>query len=371
LLPESTGVDVYMLRLVEYLARIDRENDYRVIVNYEDRHRFDGRLAGNFSIVPLALRPRPTRLIAQQIGIPLLAALHRVDVVHSPSFIMPLYRGRARHVLTVHDMTSFTRPEMHIALRRSRPYRWAIHASIRRSDLVTVPSQHTKNSILGVLKDVDPGKIEVVALGVSEDFRPGSAADCRPVIDRIGLPIPYILFVGTIEPRKNLARLVEAYSRLASSNGVTEHLVIVGRLGWHYDDLLARIDAAPLRGRVHLAGYVTPADLPSVYQGARLFVYPSLEEGFGLPPLEAVACGVPTIAGTKSALEENLRGAARLVDPCDIEGMVAAMKELLTDERERRRLQAAGFERAARYRWEATAQGTLQCYRKAAAPCRR
>jgi alpha-1,3-rhamnosyl/mannosyltransferase len=152
---------------------------------------------------------------------------------------------------------------------------------------------------------------------------------------------------------------------------VAEHLVIVGRLGWQYDDLLARINASELRGRVHLAGYVAPADLPSVYQGARLFIYPSIEEGFGLPPLEAMACGVPTISSAQSALDENLRGAARLVDPLDIEGMVAAMKELLTDERERRRLQAAGFERAATYRWEATAQGTLQGYRKAATPCRR
>lgn len=363
LLPETTGVDVYMLRLVEHLGQVDHANDYRVIVNYEDRRCLDGRLPYNFSIVPLALRSRPARLIGQQIALPLLAATHRIDVVHSPSFIMPWYRGRARHVLTVHDMTSFSRPEVHLALRRSRLYRWAVRMSIRRADLVVVPSAHTKRSVLEHVTDVAPDKIEVVPFGVSDDFHPGIASDYQRVIERLRIPAPYILFVGTVEPRKNLARLIEAYRLLISSGGIIEHLVIVGRLGWQYDDALARVEDPELRGRVHIVGYVGAADLPAVYQGARLFVYPSMEEGFGFPPLEAVACGVPVIVSATSSLEENLRGAARLVDPYDIGELAAAMKELLVDESERTRLRTAGLDRAAQFRWEATARRTLRCYR--------
>lgn len=366
LLPEATGVDNYMLSLVEHLGRIDRTNRYRIVINHEDRARLADRVPDNFTLVPLSRRPHAARLLCQQVALPLHVRMHGVEVVHSPSFIMPLIRGRAAHVLSIHDMTSFTRPDDHIALRRSAPYRWAVQASIRRADLVLVPSRHTERMLRREISNDASIPIEVIPYGVGEEFEPGSIADAQRVTRRLGLPESYVLYVGTIEPRKNLGRLVEAYRRLIEQTDVAEDLVLVGRLGWQFETLLAQIQDPALRGRVHHVGYVAPADLPAIYRAATLFVYPSLEEGFGFPPLEAMACGVPTISSASSSLGENLSGAARLVDSEDAAAMAGAMRDLLADEQERSRLSALGRERAGEFTWEMTARRTLSAYERVA-----
>jgi alpha-1,3-rhamnosyl/mannosyltransferase len=366
LLPRASGVDNYLIRLVTHLGRIDRDNHYTIFLNYEDRRRFDGLLPENFVVAPASLRPRPVRLLFQQVGLPVAARGLGVHVVHSPSFLMPLYRGRQRHVLTVYDVTFFTNPGLHIPLRRSRLFRHALLRSIRSADRVTVPSRFTRRGILDLIPEMPPERIKVIPAGVGEEFRPRPAADVATAIKRLGLPIPYILYVGTIEPRKNLRFLVEGYRRLISEREIAEHLVLAGRLGWDYDGLLTDIAAPALRDRVHLIGYIAQDDLPWLYAGARLFVYPSLQEGFGFPPLEAMACGVPTISSRTSSLGENLQGAAELVDPQDGPELTAALARLLTDESRRAWLREQGFARVRQFRWEHTAGQTLACYQELA-----
>jgi glycosyltransferase involved in cell wall biosynthesis len=366
LLPDATGVDHYLIRLVTHLGRVDHDREYVLFVNYEDRHRLAGRLPRNFRTIPASLRPRPARLAFQQIGLPLAARGLGIDVIHSPSFLMPLYRGIQRHVLTVYDLSFFTHPIVHIPLRRSGVYRRAVVHSIRRADVVTVPSRFTRQQILDLVPGVSAERIRVIAPGVDEQFRPRPADEVREAAARLGLPPAYLLFVGTIEPRKNLARLLESYARLIATRDVAEHLVLAGRLGWGYGDLLTRIAAPPLRGRVHFLGYARQENLPWIYAGARLFVYPSLEEGFGFPPLEAMACGVPTISSSSSSLVENLHGAAELVDPHDSAALTGAMDRLLRDEGRRAELAACGPARAAEFRWDETARQTLACYREVA-----
>lgn len=366
LLPHATGVDNYLIRLVTHLGRVDHDNHYTIFLNYEDRRLFKGLLPDNFTVVPACLRPRPVRLLFQQVGLPAAARGFGVEILHSPAFLMPLYRGRQRHVLTVYDVTFFTHPDCHIPLRRSRLYRHALLRSIRSADLVTVPSRFTQQGILDLTPGIRPERIRVIAPGVGEEFRPRAADDVRGAIKRLGLPARYILYVGTIEPRKNLGRLVESYRQLIAEREIAEHLVLAGRLGWGYDDFLAQIDAPALRGRVHLLGYIHQDDLPWLYAGARLFVYPSLEEGFGFPPLEAMACGVPTISSLTSSLGENLQGAADLVNPADGQELTAAMGRLLEDEPRRARLREQALARVARFRWEHTARQTLACYQELA-----
>jgi glycosyltransferase involved in cell wall biosynthesis len=366
LLPDATGVDTYLTSLVTHLGRVDGTRRYTVFVNYQDRHLFDGRLPSNFTVVPACARPRPARLLFQQLALPAAAAWRGVDVVHSPAFLMPLYRGAQRHVLTVYDLSFFTHPECHIPLRRSRSYLWALITSLRRADLVTVPSQFTRQQILDLVPGVPADRIRVVPPGIGEEFRPQSM-HTLPNNSYPSLPSPFILFVGTIEPRKNLERLVESYRRLVTRSRVQEHLVLAGRLGWGYDELLERIAAPELKGRVHLIGYVRQQDLASLFAAARLFVYPSLEEGFGFPPLEAMACGVPTISSSSSSLVENLQGAADLIDPADTDGLANAMQRLLEDESWRSKRSADGLERAARFRWDETARQTIACYDELAA----
>jgi glycosyltransferase involved in cell wall biosynthesis len=362
LLPEATGVDNYLTQLVLHLAWVDHDNQYKVFVNYEDRNLFRGVLPRNFTVVPWCLRPRSTRLLFQQLVLPVAAIRWGADIVHSPSFIMPLYRGKQRHIVTIHDMTSFSLPDCHISLRRSFLYKRVVLESIRRADLVIVPSHATQQHIAQLVPEFSLDRCRVIPEGVSDEFHVYPLEEVRKSIRRLQLPPSYLLYVGTIEPRKNLARLVESYRRLVAQDKIAEHLVLVGRLGWRYKDLLAQLDAPELRGRTHLMGYVSQRDLPWFYAGAKLFIYPSLEEGFGLPPLEAMACGVPTISSHSSALAENLQGAAELVPPDDVAALTSAMRRLLNDESLRAKHKVEGLACAARFRWEETARQTLDCY---------
>ena len=362
LLPEPTGVDNYMKSLVLGLGKVDDTNQYRIFVNYEDRRLFQGKLPDNFAVVPFCFRSRLVRLLFQQVGLPAAAGAWGADLVHSPSFISPLLKGRSRHVLTVHDMTFFSLPDCHIPLRRSSPYRRAVLASIRSADTVIVPSHATRQAILEVMPQFNSQRIRVIPHGIEDEFRPLPQDAVGDEISHLRLPPSYILYVGTIEPRKNLQRLVESYRKLRIKDAIEEHLVLVGRLGWGYQDLLAQLAEPELREKVHLTGYISQADLRSVYARARLFVYPSIAEGFGFPPLEAMACGVPTISSFSSSLAENLRGAAELVPSDDGDALTEAMSQLLQDDARRAKYRKAGLARAAMFRWEETARRIVDCY---------
>lgn len=365
LLPEPTGVDNFLRQLVLALGRMDRQNEYRICVNYEDRDLFHNQLPDNWSVQPLCLRPRPARLLFQQALLPAMAAAQQADVVHSPSFIMPYLRAGARHVVTVHDMTSFSLPHCHIALRRSVLYRWMVLMSLQRADVVTVPSQATRQAILEILPDLPPERIHVTVPGIGEEFRPCAPTAVQETLERLKIPQPYILYVGTIEPRKNLPLLLTGYAQLLAAGAVKEHLVLAGRLGWGYDEVLKAAQSPALRQKVHFTGYLSQNDLPFVYAGARLFVFPSLQEGFGFPPLEAMACGVPVVSTLSSSLVENLDGAAELVPPDDAAKLAAAMRRMLIDDEIRAERREKGLERASRYCWDRTARETLACYRAA------
>lgn len=364
LLPQMTGVDNYITHLVWHLARIDEGNEYRLYLNQEDRPMFAGRLPRNFSVATISLRPRPFRLFAQQVLLPIATSRWKADIVHSPSFIMPYLRGAARHVLTIHDMTSFSHPHCHNALRRSRLYRRMVLTSLRRTDVVLVPSQATRQAILSYLPDLPPDCVHVTVPGIGQEFRPCDPGWVQEVVTRLTLLQPYILYVGTLEPRKNLSMLLKSYRRLLEEGAINDYLVLAGKLGWEYEELLKQLQAPALREKVHLVGYVAQQDLPAVYSGARIFVYPSLHEGFGFPPLEAMACGVPTLSSQTSSLGENLQGAAKLASPYDLESWTEAMRHLLTNEESREQYRQEGFARASKFRWEDTARQTLGCYQE-------
>ncbi|MFL5820775.1 MAG: glycosyltransferase family 4 protein [Solirubrobacteraceae bacterium] len=361
LLPEATGVDTYLLKLVEGLAAIDRRNRYVVFVNREDRERLP-TLPDSFEVVRTAVRNRAVRLGWQQAGLPIIATVRGLDVIHSPSFIVPLAYRQARHVLTIHDLTSFSHPEWHVPLRRSWFYRSAVMASIRLAARICVPTQAVRDELVRSIFDPPTDRIRVIPHGVSSEFHPKAAIDAPAAQRRLRLPSSYILFVGTLEPRKNLELLLETYRRLTVAGAIHEDLVLAGRRGWDCEQVLALCRTPELRDYVHPLGYVDQTALPALYAGARVFVYPSLAEGFGLPPLEAMACGVPVAASSTPALAENFGGAAELVPADSAEALGQAVVRLARDDRLRDRRRREGLAKAKRFRWEQTARATLACY---------
>jgi glycosyltransferase involved in cell wall biosynthesis len=366
LLPNVSGVDRYMLAMVTSLLQLGLNHEYVLFINAEDRQRIQDLVAGirNASpsrIIVVSTRPRPIRLFWQQAILPIATKARNIDVVHSPSFMMPMLRADAGHVLTVHDMTSFLLPGHHPWYRRGRVYEWVVRNSIRRADLVSVPSAATRQDLLSAVPEKDPNDVRVIACGLNAAFRSHSPAELAPVLKRLGIHWPYVLFVGTLDPRKNLARLVDAFTQVIQRGNTPEHLVIAGQPGWSGGALLESAPSA-LRERVHLTGYVADADLPPLYAGATVFAYPSLMEGFGFPPLEAMACGTPVIASNLSALRENLEGAAYLVSPDDTKSIALALECMLADAGLRAQYIRAGFERASQFQWSSFAQTTVACY---------
>jgi glycosyltransferase involved in cell wall biosynthesis len=358
-----SGIDRYLLGLVRSLSRLEKRADFFLFINIEDRARFSGtnRLPARCHIWPICFRPRFVRLFFQQMLLPILLYLLRIDVLHSPTFIMPWWRGRARHVLTIHDMSSFVLPQTHPAIRRGALYERIVKASIRRADLVTVPSESVKTDIRRIVPAVHAERVRVIPCGIDEAFRLRDAAEVMPVLKRLGIPTPYIFYLGTLEPRKNLPLLIQAFTELAAG-GRPERLVLGGARSWAPNEWLTDMVKGISPDRLYLTGYISEADLPFVYAGATLFVYPSLLEGFGFPPLEAMAAGVPVVASDTSSLRENLTGAATLVASDDAKQLASAMAHLLTDEAARARAVEAGLKRSRSFRWDRLATETFACY---------
>ncbi len=282
------------------------------------------------------------------------------DVYHFPNFLVPpLARGRA--VATIHDVGFLRHPE-HAEDRNLRYLRAGIGPTLRRAEAIITVSRFSAREI----EDCFPaaaGRIHAIPLGV--DLAPPEPMESvRCLRERHGLSRPYLLTVGTVEPRKNLAFFTEVFERLRSFDG---DWVVAGQIGWKHEPILARWAASPLADRIrHLTG-VADDDLPALYAGAELFVFPSLYEGFGLPPLEAMACGTAVVASDRGALPEVLSDAARLVSGFDAAMWADVVEELLQSPGQRAALAARGRARAALFTWEETARRHWVVYRKVAA----
>ena len=269
-------------------------------------------------------------------------------------------------VITIHDLTSLLYPEFHTAENialLARKHRFARD----RADMIIADSYATKQDIVHHL-DIEPQRIRVVYLGVDSAFRPVPKRVRELELARRQLRDGgYLLYLGTIEPRKNVIRLLNAFDRIRhvlAEPGMK--LVLAGSMGWKPEEFLAELEALDLGSDVFLLGPVGREELPALYSGARAFVYPSLYEGFGLPPLEAMACGTPVITSNRSSLPEVVGDAAVLIDPLDTEDLAQAMLGLVTDSEWRARLRDAGLERVRQFTWDRTAKETLQVYNDAA-----
>jgi glycosyltransferase involved in cell wall biosynthesis len=237
-------------------------------------------------------------------------------------------------------------------------YRLGLRAAVRRADAIVTPSRATAEDVLSGTR-VDPRKLHVVPEAAA---LPSSEVDVGEALARLKVRTPYVLFVGTIEPRKNLVRLVRAYRRVAAS-GVPHALVLAGPLGWHHEALMREL-ALQGPGEIVMTGALAPAELDAIYRAADAFVYPSVYEGFGLPVLEAMSRGVPVVASTTSALPEVTGEAALGVNPRSVREIAAAIASLVGDVALAERLASAGRLQAERFSWDETARITLEVYER-------
>ncbi len=283
----------------------------------------------------------------------------RFDLLHSPDFIAPM-RGARRHVITVHDLSFIHYPEYLTAASRHY-YNGKIEASIQRADHILAVSEATKRDLMDIL-DVPAAKITVQLNGVSERFSPLPREESTPALRKFDLPEDFFLFVGTLEPRKNLVGLARAYRDLLLDLPDAPPIVIVGRPGWHFEQLMADLRAVKIDDRLIIKSNVPDADLPALYNRAIALLAPSFYEGFGLTALEGMACGALPIVSCASSFPEIVGAVGCLVDPHDIATIAAAMKRALLDSEWRAQQSRAARRRAAGFRWSDSARIAQDCY---------
>ena len=309
------------------------------------------------------------RLLWEQTVFPFLVKQARLDVLHSLHYTRPVFLPCAS-VVTFHDMTFFLFPKLHTLSKRIF-FPPAIRLSARLADALIAVSESTRKDAIRLL-GIPEHKIHTAPNGVSSAFQPILDKENRQFCkNKYNLPDKFILFVGTIEPRKNLPVLLKAYHHLVKNAPTPQQrpvprLVIAGKMGWMYNEVLQQINQLELQERVLLTGYIASEDLPIVYNLAEVFVYPSIYEGFGLPTLEAMACGTPVITSNVSAMADYVGEAGMLVPAHDEVALAHAIQSVLQDEALQMSLSQKGRSRAAIFTWAQTAQTTLKVYELAA-----
>jgi glycosyltransferase involved in cell wall biosynthesis len=359
----QSGVGMYTANLVQALATLDSENRYTYIIRDGQPELIVGR---NF-------RPWTTRIsfenhwvgdLWQNVYLPLHLRTRRVDLFHGPAVFLPLIKLGFRTVVTIHDLVAFRFPQT-IPTKYALYMRLMIRLAVRSADRVITASMQTRNDLVERLR-VPSDKIEVIHEALAASFTPvNDPARLAEVRRRYGLLEPYILFVGNLEPRKNLVRLIEAYARLKRRSAFPHRLVLAGKRGWLYRPIFEAVERFGLGREVVFTGYVPPEDLPVLYALADVFAFPSLYEGFGLPVLEAMACGTPVITACTGSLPEVAGDAAWYVEPEDVDAHTEGMARVLRDDEIRKRLVARGHLQAKRFSWTRTAKATLDIYCRA------
>ncbi len=362
---QAAGIGRFVRSLVGALSEIDSSTEYLLL--YADPPR-DVRpvipRGHNFTSKRIPLSERALSALWHRLSVPLPVDLltGRVDVYHSPDFVLPPVRNAAS-VLTVHDLAFLLRPECADAGLRDYLEK-TVPRSVARADYILADSVNTQDDLICLL-GVPPAKVEVVPGGVDSRFAPVEDQEVlQQMRQRVSGGAPYILSVGMIEPRKNLVRLIEAFELLKARLSLPHRLVLAGKRGWLSDPIYKRARTSPLASQIEFPGFVAESDLPQLYSAADLFAFPSLYEGFGLPPLEAMACGVPVVTSRSASLPEVVGDAALTVDPESVEELADALAMLLQDAALRQRMMARGLIQSKKFTWQAAARRMLDVYRR-------
>lgn len=349
------GIPEYTRQLIEALADLDTVNNYAIVHNFRDKE--DYLPAANFRRIN-AYTPAHHQWERFALSAELLP--RNLDLFHSPDFIAPRQAAR-RHIITIHDLHFLYYPQF-LEEDALNYYRNQIMKSVKRADHILVQTDGTKRDVMKMLNAPEE-KITVHHLGVNPSFKPMTTEQIQTILAPYNLPSEYLLFVGTIEPRKNLPTLFKAYALMREKTPDIPPLVLGGQAGWHVEQEMATLDELGLRKHVVWFQNVPPEVLSALYAGATLLIIPSFHEGFGMPALEAMACGTPAVVTNRGSVPEVIGDAAVYLDPTEPETIVEAVLSLLNDTDRYQEFRRRGLERSSQYTWQRTAQIALDVYR--------
>ena len=354
----KTGVGTYTFELAQALAAHAPDDDFQLVSPKPFDLSGDGvPRPPNLSLV--YSKPNLLERRWWSLGMPSYIRRNSIDLFHGTNFEVPL-RGNCPAIVTIHDLSLLLHSSTHEprAVLRGRV---RLPRMARRATLVITDSEAVRQEVCEHLR-VAPEKVFAIPLAPRTEFAPMSPDATGEVRKRLGVEEEFVLFAGTMEPRKNLLTLIRAFEEVLRSSELRPQLVVVGKVGWKQTDVLQNLERVFFRDRIKLTDYVSDADLCALYSSCRAFVYPSIYEGFGLPPLEAMACGAPVIA---TAVPSVMTSGARVISATDVAGFARNIVELLSDELARESVSAAGLKHAAKFSWEQTAMLTREVYNEA------
>ena len=355
------GAGRYIIDLIRKLAELDTQHQFIVFAQQRLKPFFAELPRERVEIVWLPNQHPVLRLLWEQTIFPRLIRQSGADRLHSPHYTMPLSHP-VPNVVTFHDMIFFTHPNMHTIPKRIF-FPGIVKHSARKADYIITDSESTRSDAIRLLS-IPPDKIETIHLGYQDIFRPLDDPDLLTTIrQKYHLPQKFILYAGALEPRKNVPMLLTVFEQLAQHQPEL-HLVLTGGTGWDNQETLALMNSMHFKDRIIRLGHIDHTDLPAIFNLADVFVYPSLYEGFGLPPLEGMACGTPVITTNISSMPEVVGNTGILVPPNDEGALFRAIQQVLGDKHLRQRLQEAGPQRAANFTWKHTAEKTLEIYQR-------
>ncbi len=356
-----SGIERYTLELVKNLSLIDEKNKYVLFFNnHEPLIALEKKYNFVNYITSIPTKIRFMRIFWEQFWLAKEIQYNNVDVFHGPSFLAP-FSKKCKYTITIHDLSFFKYPES-FTMENKLYFKFFLKKSVNNADIIIADSESTKKDIMQYFNILDE-KIKVIYLGVGEKYkRITNVAKLNTIRTKYALPEKFLLFTGVLSPRKNLERTIEAFHHLKKNN-FPHKFVIVGKKGWLYSPIFEKIKQLDLQDKIIFTDYIDEEDLPYLYNLADLFVLASLYEGFGLPILEAMACGCPVVTANTSSMPEVAGDATLLVNPLSIEEIKNAMEKILTDKRLREELINKGFEQAKKFSWKNTAEETLKVYK--------
>jgi len=345
---QKSGFGWYVHNLLEYIPKVSEVTFTEIAPEATEKNHLS----------------TPQRFFWDQYGFANACRRPEIDLVHQPCFSAPLFTGKPL-VVTSHDIIPYLFPQ-NFSLPSRLYFGNFMTFSYRAADHIIVDAEHTKNDLITHL-GLAAEKITVIPLAASPVYHPLTEVE-QPLLKKTrlanGIGKKYFIHVGTLEPRKNLQFLIQAFAKAKREGCIDEQLVITGKRGWGFEELFAEAKRQHIEESVIFTGYVADAGIPLLMAGATAFLMPSLYEGFGMPPLEAMRCGTPVISSDRSSLPEVVGETGILLDPTDLNGWVTAMVEISGSPKKRQELSALALKRAKTFSWEKTAKLTVEVYEK-------